>query len=232
VVEKEWLAHLVDILIADGSIGSCQSKILSLQYPDTIDSLGITICKDGTAYNKGINHKDNCHRLEEIFGCCAAAALYRRQALEDAGLFDDMFFAYYEDLDLAWRLRLRQWKAVIVPTSIVYHVHSGSAPSSWFKLFLIYRNTIFVLIKNLPLKYILLFPLSFFATRSRFHKKGGNIRVSTSNFSLFSISLIILFGWTASLYYLPKLIKKRFRIQKSKKVTERETLSWFIRYAP
>lgn len=232
VVERDWLAPLIDIMEADESIGSCQSKILSFQYPDITDNIGITICRDGSACNRGINKRDTCHAMEEIFGVCAAAAIYRRRALEEVGLFDEIFFAYMEDVDLAWRLRLKGWRSVVVPSSIVYHIHSASASSSRFTLFLIHRNTIFVLIKNLPFRYVPLFPLNFFTTRLRFVKtKQDRVRAFTKDIGLFRVALIIVWSWIASLRYLPVMIKRRHFIQKRKSVPSIEILSWFRKFA-
>lgn len=232
VVETEWLTPMIDIMEADESIGSCQSKVLFFEHRDTIDNIGIIISKDGSAYNRGINERATSCATEQIFGVCAAAALYRRKALEEVGLFDEIFFAYMEDVDLSWRLKLKGWSAVMVPTSIVYHVHSASAPSSRFKLFFIHRNIIFVLVKNLPLRYIPLFPVNFFSTRLRFRKtKQARVRAFTKDIGLFRVALVIAWSWIASLRYLLRLIKRRRFIQKNKKVTRKEILSWFNRFA-
>jgi len=50
-----------------------------------------------------------------------ALALYRRRMLHDVGLFDESFFAYLEDVDLAWRAQLRRWRTVLSPDAVVYH---------------------------------------------------------------------------------------------------------------
>ena len=65
-------------------------------------------------------------RLEPVFGATAAAALYRREMLEDVAsegeFFDEAFFAYREDADLAWRAQLLGWDCLYVPSAIGYHV--------------------------------------------------------------------------------------------------------------
>ncbi|MGI6464772.1 MAG: glycosyltransferase family 2 protein [Methanobacterium sp.] len=64
------------------------------------------------------------HVLEEnieIFGACAAAALYRTDVLVKTGFFDSDFFAIYEDVDLSWKIRLAGFKSVLAVKSIVYH---------------------------------------------------------------------------------------------------------------
>ena len=67
-----------------------------------------------------------------MFGACGAAALYRRRMLDEVsadcgGVFDARFFAFYEDLDLAWRARRRGWKALYRHEALAYHHRGGSA---------------------------------------------------------------------------------------------------------
>jgi len=71
--------------------------------------------------------------------------------LDDIGLFDEDFFAYLEDVDLAWRAQWAGWRCVYVPGSIVYHAHSATArEGSHFKNRLLGRNKIWLLCKNYP----------------------------------------------------------------------------------
>jgi len=143
-----------------------------------------------------------------------------------------MFFAYFEDVDLAWRLRLIGWKAIMVPSPIVYHVHSGSASSARFRLFLINRNLIFVLVKNLPLRYILLFPVNYLTRRFRsLGRKRDRVETFIKDIGFFQVALTIVWAWIVSLGHLPVLIKRRRSIQRSKKVSHAEILFWFKRFA-
>ncbi|HET7377632.1 MAG TPA: glycosyltransferase, partial [Anaerolineae bacterium] len=87
----------------------------------------------------------------EVFGPSAAAALYRRSMLDQIGLFDETLFAYYEDVDLAWRAQWAGWRCLYVPTARVEHVHSAtSGQGSPFKNFLLGRNKWLVILKNYP----------------------------------------------------------------------------------
>ena len=82
---------------------------------------------ESAATNRGENEPDHGQydTAGEVFGVCAAAALYRRAMLDDVRVddeyFDSTFFAYYEDVDLDWRARLRGWKAHYVPTAVAEH---------------------------------------------------------------------------------------------------------------
>ena len=88
----------------------------------------------------------------EVFGPCAAAALYRTDAFVGVGGFDENFFCYCEDVDLAFRLRLRGEQCVQVADAVVHHVGSGiSGRESNFTIFHGTRNRVWVLVKNVPL---------------------------------------------------------------------------------
>jgi GT2 family glycosyltransferase len=93
-----------------------------------IDSAGHVLYRNRAALNRGENEPDHGQydAAGEVFGVCAAAALYRRAMLEDVRIgegeyFDSRFFAYLEDVDLDWRARLRGWKAYYVPGAIALH---------------------------------------------------------------------------------------------------------------
>lgn len=228
---KNWLSSLVKVMEADGLIGSAQSKTLFFYEKNKLNNVGILICKDGSACNRGINEKNiGYDNIEEIFGTSAVSAIYRREALEEVGLFDEDFFAYMEDVDLAWRLRLNGWRSLLVPNSRVYHVHSATAPSSKFKIFLINRNSLFVLIKNLPLKYVVLFPINYIMVRMYFLKtKKDRIKDFKKNISLLEVISIIIKSWICALRFLPKLLKKRRLIQKNKKISSQAIDLWFYK---
>jgi GT2 family glycosyltransferase len=86
-----------------------------------------------------------------VFAPCAAAALYRRDAFLAAGGYDESFFCYCEDLDLAYRLRLLGWTAVQVADAVVRHAGSGiSGRTSEFTLFHGHRNRVWTYVKNTP----------------------------------------------------------------------------------
>jgi GT2 family glycosyltransferase len=89
--------------------------------------------------------------ISECFGPSGAAALYRRQMLDEIGLFDEEFFAYAEDADLNWRALRAGWRCLYVPGARVYHITSATAgEGSRFKSYLLGRNKIWLLLKNVP----------------------------------------------------------------------------------
>ena len=138
----------------------CASKMLFFHQPEIINSTGISLDKLGIAWDRRGGERDQGAEIEpiEIFGPCAGAALYRREMLDQVGLFDEDFFAYLEDVDLAWRARLMGWRCLYVPTARVYHIHSATGiEGSPFKNYLLGRNKIWTIIKNYPSPEIFLF---------------------------------------------------------------------------
>lgn len=153
-----WLAELLRAMQSDSSVGMCASKMLFADRPSLINSTGINLDWAGIAWDRRGGEVDDGRESEpvEVFGPCAGAALYRRAMLEELGGFDEDFFAYLEDVDLAWRARLAGWRCLYVPGAVVYHHHSATAKEgSPFKNYLLGRNKIWLLVKNYPLPYLL-----------------------------------------------------------------------------
>ena len=126
-----------------------------------IQNAGSSVLPDGSGRDRGtrlsqghvypIWDDGRFDTAEEVFHFNGAACLLRREMLDDVGLFDERFFMYYEDMDLAWRARARGWKVWYVPQAIVRHVHSGSA-GEWSPLFTynVDLNRLLMLMKNAP----------------------------------------------------------------------------------
>jgi len=92
-----------------------------------------------------------------VFGACAGAAIYRRAMLERIGLFDEGFFAYYEDADLSFRAQLAGWRCRYVPEAVVYHRGSATARRIVERaLYLKTRNRLAVVIKNTPATFLVM----------------------------------------------------------------------------
>jgi len=213
--EPGWLEALVRAAESDNRVGMCASKMLFVDQPHVINSAGISIDPVGIAwdYRGGEQDQPDEKGPIEVFGPCAGAALYRRAMLEEIGLFDEDFFAYLEDVDLAWRARLAGWQALYVPAARVYHLHSTTlGEGSPFKSFLLGRNKVWLILKNYPMPWfayylplILLYDLSavFYAlvVRHDFHSLQGRV---------------------AALKELPKILQKRRQVQALRRITSSE----------
>jgi GT2 family glycosyltransferase len=121
-----FIEELVRALDARPDAASAAGKLLRMDGR-TIDSTGIVMLREQRHLDRGADQPDSgqFETPEEIFGPSGAAAMYRRRALDDAGIggqyFDEDFFAYREDADLAWRCRLLGWTSIYVPSAVALH---------------------------------------------------------------------------------------------------------------
>ena len=150
--EPDRLANIHEALIKhpDHFIAS---RLIKFSEPNTLDGEWNVYHALGFAWRHNHNQPLNLASDEprEVFGACAAASVYPREAFEAVGGFDEDFFAYMEDIDLDFRLQLAGYCCLYLPNAIVKHVGSASsAPRSDFAVYHGHRNLPWVFIKNMP----------------------------------------------------------------------------------
>ncbi len=152
VADSDWLETLIAAAQAEPRAASVGSLQLRLDDPETLDGVGDVWHVAGLAWRAGEGHAAaQAPGDGEIFGPCGAAALYRREAFVDAGGFDERFFCYCEDVDLAFRLRSTGALSIRASGAVVRHAGSGiSGRRSDFTLFHGHRNRIWTFVKNTP----------------------------------------------------------------------------------
>jgi len=153
VAEPAWLDELVRAAERDPNTAGFASQMLLASTPQYLDGAGDSYHVSGRAWRNGHRVSSTTWPADdvEVFGPCAAAALYRREAFDEVGGFDEQYFCYFEDVDLAFRLRLRGYRCVYVHSAVVRHV--GSALSGYRSDFAVYhgeRNAVWTFIKNMP----------------------------------------------------------------------------------
>src|SRR5580658_1429663 len=133
---KNFIQALVDAGQADPKAGSVCGKLLTIRasfdLPEKqlVDSTGIYFTPMLRHLDRGSQEVDNGHYLnfEYVFGATAAAALYRREMIDDISIlgefFDPDFFVYREDADVAWRAQLMSWRCLYTPLARGYHVRA------------------------------------------------------------------------------------------------------------
>jgi GT2 family glycosyltransferase len=165
--EPDWLERLVDAGERHGA-----EAVASLQLddadPSVLDGAGDNMSIFGIGWRGGYGHPRGTAPTEEaeVFSPCAAAALYRRDVWRELGGFDERFFAYFEDVDLGFRIRLRGGRTVFAPAAVVRHVGSASSRTvSGFAERHGTRNRLWTFAKDMPLLLIpLALPLHVAAT--------------------------------------------------------------------
>jgi len=131
-LEPDALARLYAGIASDATLASVGGKVLHQAGPDslpdgTIDSAGIEFRRGRRSVDIGQGESDagQFEGWREVFGVCAAVALYRRSALEevaeDGQVMDETFYMHKEDVDLAWRLRRAGYRAAVDGAAIAYH---------------------------------------------------------------------------------------------------------------
>ncbi len=128
VADSRWIEGLIAALQRHPDAGSAASKILLFDPPDRINSAGDVFRRDGIPGNRGVWEVDRGQYDEEVevFGASGAAVAYRRSMLADVGFFDERFFMYCEDVDLAFRAQLAGYRCIYAPRAVVRHLLSAS----------------------------------------------------------------------------------------------------------
>jgi hypothetical protein len=214
-IDPAFLQEITRPVIEDPSVGMCASKMI---FPDSrINSTGICISRSGAAWDRGMFEPDKGQydRIEEIFGPCAGAALYRKAMLDEIGLFDEDFFLFMEDVDLAFRARLSGWKCIYVPSAQVVHKHGGTAGfKSDTSIYYGNRNLVWYVVKNLPKRLFLMY-LPWILVRN----------IADIPYYIFQgkFRTIVRAKWDM-MHGLPKMMRKRKSVRRTE--SENEIAKW------
>jgi len=153
-LDPECVGELVAALDAHTEAGSACAKLLDFHHRDVLDGAGDVLTWAGSGHRRGHGEVDRGQYDEPraIFGACAAAAVYRRTAIDDVGLFDGDFGAFCEDTDWALRAQLAGFDCRYVPSAVVYHMGSATlgAGLTDFTRYRLWRNTVWMLVKGMP----------------------------------------------------------------------------------
>jgi GT2 family glycosyltransferase len=151
--QPNWLEALLQAAAKAPDYSFFASRQLQAEAPNLLDGAGDVLHTSGLAWRRLAGYPAADFGLEsvEVFGPCGAAALYSRQAFADSGGFDEDFFGYHEDVDLAFRLRLAGLRCLYVPEAVVHHVGSASlGADSDFALYHWQRNYVWAFAKDMP----------------------------------------------------------------------------------
>ncbi|MBO0727934.1 MAG: glycosyltransferase family 2 protein [Acidimicrobiaceae bacterium] len=235
-VQPGWLRALIEAVETSPRIGAVTSKLVFMADPNEVQNAGSLLLSDGSGADRGFHERDHGQfdAREEVFGACGAAVLYRREMLEDVGMFDETFFNYYEDTDLNWRMRLRGWTVLYEPTAVVHHVHAGSS-GEWspFFIFHVDRNRLFMILKNAPPGMVLRTFARFAGLAAANAVRGSLSRMIRPPAALERVNQgagrarIHLKVVASLLRHLPDLLRKRWSIRRRRSVPDSEIARWF-----
>lgn len=158
---------------------SCGAKMVNFSNRDVIDNAGNFYNALGWAFTRGEGKPvENYTNSIKLFATCGGAAIYRKEAFDQIGYFDEEHFAYLEDIDICYRAKIFGYTNRFVPNAIVYHVGSGTSGSkhNQFKVRLSSKNNVYMVYKNMPVVQLILnFPfllIGFIVKLAYFLKKG------------------------------------------------------------
>ncbi|MBF0228862.1 MAG: glycosyltransferase family 2 protein [Desulfamplus sp.] len=245
-VDPQWLLPLVEIMQKEPLCASACSRLMFMDRPNVINAAGGGMNFVGYGYdhdifstapsqspylsdslslsskistNNGVSQllSPDFYKIKEVFFPTAAACLIRRSAFDDIGGFDSSFFIYHEDVDLGWRFHLRGYSVKYIPQSIVFHAFGGTSLKSgslYFRNRLGLRHALRSLLKNYEINTL---------------KRVVPIfcRLGINNFRA-GIPTGFFRAILWNLLRLPDTIIQRARVQRHRKVTDKEleSLIW------
>ena len=216
VAEPKWLAELLAGFDCAPQAGIVTGKLLKMgeQKPAVIDSTGDVFSIWGLAFPRGREEPDNGQydRPEYVFSASGGASLYRAEVFQRAGLFDEDFFAYYEDVDFSFRAQLAGYRVYYQPTAVAWHkIGATSRKMPGFTAYHSFKNTLLLPYKNLPLALLLRYAPRFWLIFLLLFV--GQIRQGNG--------WPVIRGSLVALLLLPKKTVQRWRIQAARKVSSR-----------
>jgi GT2 family glycosyltransferase len=210
-----WLEALLAAVEERPDVGLCASQV-RMAGDGRLDSAGMLLCSDGSSKQRGhLESPESYARLQETLLPSGAAAFYRREMLDEIGLFDESFFLYCEDTDLGLRARWAGWECLYVPAAVVEHRYSHSAgKASSLKAYYVERNRLYLAVKNFPISDLLLAPF-YSAIRYFWHfifaiqGRGKAADFQRDGNSAAKLPLYVLRAHLALLGHIPALWKQR-----------------------
>ncbi|HLC94990.1 MAG TPA: glycosyltransferase family 2 protein [Patescibacteria group bacterium] len=220
VVEKSFFEPLLAEMEKNPRVGACQPIVHLLKDKNVINLTGKKTHFLGFDWIAGYK-TTRVPRQQEITSFSGSGVLLRSSTLRDVGFFDASYFMYYEDSDLAWRMRMRGWSIMFIPQSKMFHDYKYMPEKGGLhfseKIFFNERNRLMNVLKNYSLwTLMLIFPV-FLGTE------------------LGLLMIALLQGWFRakirsyfSLFImLPSILKKRSLVQKQRTVQDRDITEGF-----
>ena len=215
-LEPDWLQKMLSAAMSHPGYSFFASRLIQYNKPDKLDGDGDILHVSGLAWRKNHGRAATQSAIKpiEVFSPCAAAALYRRDTLVEAGGFDEDYFCYSEDVDLGFRLRLAGHRCLLVTDAVAYHVGSATTGGrhSDFSIYHGHRNLVWTYVKDMPgVLFWFLLPLHIILNL-----------VSIFWFLLLGKGAVILRAKRDAIKGIPRMWRKRREIQKHRTAVVRD----------
>lgn len=228
-VTQNWLSPVLDTFLNEANTAIIQPKILDYKRKDYfeyagaaggfIDKYGYPYCR-GRVFNTLEKDEGQYNDATEIFWASGACLFIRKNILEELNGFDESFFAHMEEIDLCWRTKNLNYNIKYVGASTIFHVGGATlSNSNPKKTYLNFRNSLFVITKNLPKGKL------FLILFTRLLLDGIAGLKFLLEFKFLHILSIIKAHF--SFYkHLPKLLKQRKLLKQQKKYFKTTSIVW------
>lgn len=151
--ERSWLSEMAAAMESSPRIGGVASRLMYYQNRKILNGVGVGFTRLAYAFDRGQGEivKERYLRREEVLAFTGGGCLLRSEALRDVGLFDTSLVAYFEDVDLSFRLGAAGWRILAAPAAVLYHKHSASwGRNSPRQKYMILRNRMLLMMKYFP----------------------------------------------------------------------------------
>jgi GT2 family glycosyltransferase len=198
---------------------------------DVVQNAGSVLVEGGYGADRGFLQPDGPTFDDgaEVFAWCGAGVLFPTRYLSEVGTFEERFFMYYEDTDLAWRGRARGWRYRYVPESVVRHLHAATSVegSALFTHF-VERNRLLLLTRNAPASMAALAVVHHLAVTASYARRDVIGPVLASRRPHTTLVRRRLRAWLAYLRLAPAMLVDRGRFRRCQVVPDEELLAWAV----
>lgn len=209
IAEPTWLEELVKSYKKQKA--GITTGLLLHEHGDTIDSTGDWYSTWGLPFPRNRDDETkSAPKAEFVFSGSGGGSLYDPAMLREVGLFDETFFAYYEDIDLSFRAQLAGWKVYYTPSAVAYHKQgaTSSRMPGGFTVLQTFKNLPILFLKNTPKELFFSVGIRFYF--AYFLMLGNAIKNGNGKAGLR--------GWLKTIQLTPHALRERRRIQSNKKV--------------
>jgi GT2 family glycosyltransferase len=217
---SDWLERLADAIRENPEVWIFASKLLNYYHRETVDSAGDGFLLSSGPYKIGEHELSGNYRERRFsFGACGGGGCYRRELFAEIGLFDEDFFAYFEDADLSFRANWAGFRCLSVPDAIIYHkvaATSGANSANRDRFDIMRRrNYLFLIIKNYPPAFLARYlPIILAVHLLKFLLNLFRLRFRVAFMTQWELAVGV-----------PKMLKKRHAILAGRRISDGEMSS-------
>ena len=198
---------------------------------DVVNNVGSMLVEGGWGGDRGFLEPDagQYDEPQDVFAWCGAGVLFRAGYLADVGLFDESFFMYYEDTDMAWRGRARGWRYRYIPDAVLRHVHAATAVegSPLFHHF-VERNRLVMLTKNAPRRLAAGAALRFLLSTASYARRDVVRPMLRGRRPATGLVRARLGSFVGYLQMLPRVLSDRRKLRAGQRVHDEAITGWAV----